>query len=253
MFLNKLFEVTCTTMQRMAYNIRDIIRKENLPIEQICKVSIDLLLEISDIMDRVSTRVKDDTNLYEHEECNKEMMIIVMKLQNLTRCIYLCVRARYKRNTRLNLRAGGWYSKHLMFFCFFQDVAVITFQALCHVLKSYMPDMREKGCAWSEANSAPTSDHPRKLVYKSLLKGDPIVDNHILLASLLDGLAVMTEKFKLKWQECVETICVLSLAHEILKHPGILPTVTLNRLVSRERCGDKTIRVFNGAILSNPT
>lgn len=54
MFVSKIFDVTCTTVQRLAYNMRDIIRKGNLPMEQICKVSIDLLLEISDIMDRVS-------------------------------------------------------------------------------------------------------------------------------------------------------------------------------------------------------
>lgn len=109
----------------------------------------------------------------------------------------------------------------------FQDVAVITFQALCHVLKSYMPDMwgcgQTRNCASSDINS--TSPPPRKFLYKSILDGDPIVDYPILLASLLDGLAVMTEKFKLKWQECVETICVLSLAQEILNHSGILPTV----------------------------
>lgn len=63
MFLNKIFEVTCTTVQRLAYHIRDIIRKEDLPVEQICKVSIDLLLEILDIMDRVSIpRNKQITN-----------------------------------------------------------------------------------------------------------------------------------------------------------------------------------------------
>ncbi|XP_032688076.1 uncharacterized protein LOC116852135 [Odontomachus brunneus] len=164
MFLNKLFEVTCTTVQRMAYHIRDIIRRENLPIEQICKVSIDMLLEILDIMDR--------------------------------------------------------------------DIVVITFQALCYVLKSYMPDVHEetKNRVSSEANSTPTSEHPRKLVYKSILQDDPIVDNPILLASLLDGLAVMTEKFKLKWQECVETICILSLAQEILKHPGILMMICVKAL-----------------------
>lgn len=54
MFVSKIFDVTCTTVQRLAYNMRDIIRKSDLPMEQICKVSIDILLEISDIMDRVS-------------------------------------------------------------------------------------------------------------------------------------------------------------------------------------------------------
>lgn len=77
----------------------------------------------------------------------------------------------------------------------------------------------------SDMNSTSPSEHSRKFLYKSILDGNPIVEYPILLASLLDGLAVMTEKFKLKWQECVETICVLSLAQEILNHPGILPTV----------------------------
>lgn len=54
MFCNKIFDVTCTPVQRLAYYMRDTIRKEDLPMEQICKVSIDLLLEITDIMDRVS-------------------------------------------------------------------------------------------------------------------------------------------------------------------------------------------------------
>lgn len=54
MFINKLFDVTCITVQRLAYKMRDIIRKGDLPMEQICKTCIDLLLEISDIMDRVS-------------------------------------------------------------------------------------------------------------------------------------------------------------------------------------------------------
>lgn len=166
MFIGKIFDVTSTAVQRLAYNMRDIIRKGDLPMEQICKVSIDLLLEISDIMDR--------------------------------------------------------------------DVAVITFQALCHVLKSYMPDKWMCGqtinCAQSNVNSTSPSEHPRKLLYKSILDGDPIVEYPVLLASLLDGLAVMTEKFKLKWQECVETICVLSLAQEILNHPGILPMICVKAL-----------------------
>ncbi|KYN37921.1 BRCA1-associated protein required for ATM activation protein 1 [Trachymyrmex septentrionalis] len=165
MFINKIFDVTCVPVQRLLYNMRDVIRKSDLPMEQICKVSIDLLLEISDIMDR--------------------------------------------------------------------DVAVITFQALSHVLKSYMPDIwgcgQARNCT-SDRNSTSPSEHPRKLLYKSILDGDPIVDSPILLASLLDGLAVMTEKFKLKWQECVETICMLSLAQEILNHPGILPTICVKAL-----------------------
>lgn len=108
---------------------------------------------------------------------------------------------------------------------------MITFQALCHVLKSYMPASMCGGETKNRASSDTcnnSSEHQRKFGYKSILEGDPLVDYPVLLASLLDGLAVMTEKFKLKWQECVETICVLSLAQEILNHPGILPTVKKN-------------------------
>ncbi|XP_050460941.1 uncharacterized protein LOC126856466 [Cataglyphis hispanica] len=164
MFINKIFDVTCTTVQRLAYNMRDIIWKGDLPMEQICKVSIDLVLEILDIMDR--------------------------------------------------------------------DVAVIAFQALCHVLKSYMPDLcgETKNHMSSNTNSTSPSEHLRKFRYKSILEGDPIVQYPILLASLLDGLAIMTERFKLKWQECVETICVLSLAQGILNHSEILPMICVKAL-----------------------
>lgn len=103
---------------------------------------------------------------------------------------------------------------------------------MCHILKNYLPDLREatKLCSLSESNKATPSDNSRKTAYKSILEGDPIVDNPVLLASLLNGLAVMTEKFKLKWQECVETICLLSLAHGILNHPGILPMICVKAL-----------------------
>lgn len=53
MFVNKLFEITCVPVQRLAYNVRDVIAKNNLPITQIAKVSIDMILEITDVMDRV--------------------------------------------------------------------------------------------------------------------------------------------------------------------------------------------------------
>lgn len=96
-------------------------------------------------------------------------------------------------------------------------------------MKNYLPDLRDgtKICSSSKSNKTGLPDNSRKIIYKSILEGDPIVDNPILLASLLNGLAIMTEKFKLKWQECVETICLLSLAQGILNHPGILPMVRI--------------------------
>lgn len=76
-------------------------------------------------------------------------------------------------------------------------------------------------------NTTNSENGPRKHVFQSPLEGDPIIDHPNLLAALLNGLAVMTEKFKLKWQECVETICLLSLAQEILNHPGVIPMVCI--------------------------
>ncbi|XP_066588058.1 uncharacterized protein [Prorops nasuta] len=170
MFVNKIFDVTCTSVQRLAYNIRDTIWKGDLPLEQICKVSIDMLLEITDIMDR--------------------------------------------------------------------DVAVITFQALCHILKNYMPESyiikmykdTNLDHQLPHSNNPATQDHQRKQPFKSILEGEPLIETPTLLASLLHGLAVMTEKFKLKWQECVETICLLSLAQEILNHPGISSPICVKAL-----------------------
>lgn len=160
MFITKMFDVTCTTVQRLAYNVRDAIVKNDLPVPHIAKVSIDKLLEMTDIMDR--------------------------------------------------------------------DIAVITFQTLCHVLKNCVPECSAaKHCLDNTPNS---ENGPRKVMYKDPLEGDPIVDHPTLLSSLLNGLAVMTEKFKLKWQECVETICLLSLAQEILNHPGIVPMICVKAL-----------------------
>lgn len=103
---------------------------------------------------------------------------------------------------------------------------MIAFQALCHVLKSYLPNIcgGAKNNVSSNMNNTSPSEHLQKFRCKSILEGD-IAQYPILLASLLDGLTIMTERFKLKWQECVETICVLYLAQGILNHPGILPIV----------------------------
>lgn len=103
----------------------------------------------------------------------------------------------------------------------FQDVAIIAFQTLCYVLKNYTPEVGQSsdGCVKTQA------ERQKKSSIKTLLDGEPIIERPILLASLLDGLITMTEKFKLKWQECVETICILSLAQHILDHSGVSPTV----------------------------
>jgi hypothetical protein len=74
---------------------------------------------------------------------------------------------------------------------------------------------------WDSSSGATNFQHHNKKIYRHFLDGDPINDKRMLLAALLNGLNVFTEKFKLKWQECVETICVLSIAQDILNHPGV--------------------------------
>lgn len=157
-FINKMFEITCTAIQRICYNIRDVILKTDLPLELICKSSIEMLMEIINIMDR--------------------------------------------------------------------DVAIIIFQTMCYVLKNYIPEGGHSpdGCGKSQA------ERQKKSSIKTLLDGEPIIERPVLLAALLDGLITMTEKFKLKWQECVETICILSLAQQILDHSGVSPTICVKAL-----------------------
>ncbi|KZC11785.1 PREDICTED: uncharacterized protein LOC107189986 [Dufourea novaeangliae] len=162
MFIDKMCDVTGTIVQRLAYNIRDSVYKNDLPLPHICKVSIDILLEITDIMDR--------------------------------------------------------------------DIAVIAFQTLCHVLKNFVPEICNETSNVGTNNATNLENGSRKYTIVSPLEGNPIVDQPALLASLLNGLAVITEKFKLNWRECVETICLLSLAQEILKHAGITLVVAIKAL-----------------------
>ncbi|XP_012152485.1 integrator complex assembly factor Brat1 [Megachile rotundata] len=164
MFVTKIFNITSTTVHRLAYKVRDTIIKNDLPAVQIAKTSIDMVLEIIDIIDR--------------------------------------------------------------------DVAVIAFQIFSHVLKNYVPDIdTDENADNAGINNLTNVDNgPKKYVFKCPLEGDPIVDHPTLLASLLNALAIMTEKFKLKWQECVETVCLLSIAQEILNHPGALATICVKAL-----------------------
>ena len=53
-FIDKMFEVTCIPVQRIAYSMRDVLLKNDLPLESICKAAVDNLLDILDVMDRVS-------------------------------------------------------------------------------------------------------------------------------------------------------------------------------------------------------
>lgn len=87
---------------------------------------------------------------------------------------------------------------------------------MCHVLKNYTMENEEV---------KPDESEGKRKKYKSLLDGDPISQAPALLSTLLDGLVTMTEKFKLKWPECVETICVLSHAQKIVSHPAVTPKV----------------------------
>ncbi|KAJ8664809.1 hypothetical protein QAD02_006471 [Eretmocerus hayati] len=158
-FLEKIFEVTCTSVQRLAYSIRDVIMKNDFPMESICKSTVDHLIDIVDVIDR--------------------------------------------------------------------ETAVIAFQMISHQLKNFVTASSETTEISNGSNSTHTSNnnHSKTKPFKSYFDGDPINDQRMLLASLLNGLNVFTEKFKLKWQECVETICMLSIAEDILNHPGVDPQI----------------------------
>ncbi|XP_043280572.1 uncharacterized protein [Venturia canescens] len=160
MFIDKLYDVTCHPVQRMVYNIRTIIGgNDNLPLEQICKATIDTVMELQDVMDR--------------------------------------------------------------------DLAVIAFQMMCHVLKNYIP----RNCCFSNEPEQPISqDQQIRPMRKSILDGDPIVEVPVLLSALLNSIALLAEKFKFKWKECVETTCVLFLAEQILQHPGLQPKICVQAL-----------------------
>ncbi|XP_063981218.1 uncharacterized protein LOC135164623 [Diachasmimorpha longicaudata] len=163
MFVDKLYDVTCQPIQRLSYLIRDLMLRESLPVEHICKSSIEMILETIDVIGR--------------------------------------------------------------------GVAVIAFQSMCYALKNYIP--QEKICSILEKSNAHDfhefpNDKKRKP--NSIFNGDPVVDNPALLSTLLHGLAVLTQKFQFKWQDCVETICLVALAQEILKHTGTLPSLCVKAL-----------------------
>ncbi|XP_015121081.1 uncharacterized protein LOC107043881 [Diachasma alloeum] len=165
MFVDKLYDVTCQPVQRLSYLIKDVMLRESLPVEQICKSSIEMILETIDVIGR--------------------------------------------------------------------EVAVIAFQSMCYVLKNYIP--KEKICSIMEKSHAhgfqeSPNDKKRKPTPNSIFNGDPVVDNPVLLSTLLHGLAVLTQKFQFKWQDCVETICLLALAQEILNHTGTLPSLCVKAL-----------------------
>lgn len=54
MFIYKVFSITCQPIQRLAYETKDVMLKEDLPLELICKSCIEMVLEVVDLMDRVS-------------------------------------------------------------------------------------------------------------------------------------------------------------------------------------------------------
>ncbi|XP_033214963.1 uncharacterized protein LOC117171612 [Belonocnema kinseyi] len=154
-YVNKMFEVTCLNVQRISFNIREVILKsKHLPMEQIAKSTVQLLLEIIDYLDR--------------------------------------------------------------------DVAIIVFQTMCYVLENYTMESRSD----KNAKSRERVHKP----YQILLEGNPIIEKPILLSALLGGLTALIEKFKLKWQECVETICILSLANGILDYSGVEATICVKAL-----------------------
>lgn len=110
-----------------------------------------------------------------------------------------------------------------------RDCAVIIFQVMSYVLKDYMPT--PTGTARGHKSvGLPEKENPRIPRLKRILDGDPIVQCPNMLAALLDGLATIIHKFKLKWQECLETISILPLAQNILDHPNVTPKLCVQAL-----------------------
>ncbi|XP_046751151.1 uncharacterized protein LOC124414218 [Diprion similis] len=114
-----------------------------------------------------------------------------------------------------------------------RNSAVIIFQLMSHVLKQYVIATNED--ATSKIATPPQEQKKenqscRVPRYKGLLYGDPIVQCPHLLIALLDGLTIILQKYKLKWQECLETIGILSMAQTILNHPNAIPKVCIQAL-----------------------
>ena len=91
---------------------------------------------------------------------------------------------------------------------------------MCHVLKCFNPIKLENPQGFLR-----TPPEGRQTSRKSLLDGDPMIERPLLLSALLDGLTVMIDKFKLRWPECVETICVMTMGRSVLERSGIIPMV----------------------------
>ncbi|XP_015590637.1 uncharacterized protein LOC107265565 [Cephus cinctus] len=163
-YIDRMFDITCAPVQRLGYNMREIIYKSDICMESLSRYSLDQVLQIVHIMDR--------------------------------------------------------------------DVAVITFQTMCHVLKNYMIASSEESELYETdtSNLCNPQNPPKKRLNRSLFDGDAIQQYPCLLSSILNGLAIITEKFKIKWQESVETICLLSLAQDLLNNKQISSNITVQAL-----------------------
>lgn len=57
MFVDKIFDVTCHPVQRMSYNTKTVMcGSDDVPVEKICKATIDLVIELKEILDRVGVK-----------------------------------------------------------------------------------------------------------------------------------------------------------------------------------------------------
>ncbi|XP_034935397.1 uncharacterized protein [Chelonus insularis] len=201
-FMDKMFNITCLPILRLTYEVRDVMLREDLPVELISKSCVEMLLEIIDIMDRETA---------------------VIAFQSMCHVLknYVSTESYSNSTTLQNHNSNNCYnnlSPELMI----DDTTAespILLSALIHGCNNH----HEEYC--SRPASYQKNDLP-----KSILDGDPIVENPVLLSTLLHGVAIMTEKFQFKWRDCVETICVLFLAQGILNHSGTLPNICVKAL-----------------------
>ncbi|XP_057318159.1 uncharacterized protein LOC130663104 [Microplitis mediator] len=209
MFVHKMFTLTCQPIQRLAYEARDVMLKEELPLELICKSCIEMLLEVVDLMDRDTAVIAFQSmchvlkNYVASETCSNQV-------QDDGNCENVMPQMINKNPN---------------------DSSPILLSALLQNSDNYhqVQNSNSDNCCPVKINNK-SLDHLRTITRKSILDGDPIVDTPVLLSTLLDGVAVMTEKFQFKWSDCVETICVLALAQEILNHSGTSPHLCVRAL-----------------------
>lgn len=82
-----------------------------------------------------------------------------------------------------------------------RDRAILVFQALCHVLKTFACDMKPDDFA-------------------------AMVERPAMLTAVVNGLHTLVKKYKITWKESFEAIAVLCLSLAVMEHANLPPRVS---------------------------